>query len=263
MRVAGILGALLIGGLNAASSQVIIANADEPTLYTYCQQFQTLYTQIREQSITPDSARLHFSGIMHDLQSRFHSLESFRQDSIQRDSLQRTGMYFNFPIRGYSTSAIGGTHGEGYRGNGFDLFDYNVRGSHPAQDIFITDRNQDTIDDRTGKPVDILAMSQGLVLGIETGWKPGSEYRGGNWIWVYDPMLHGLFYYAHNNQVDVKPGQWVKAGQKLGEMGRSGFNAYKTRSPTHLHLMYLQIKPNGLPQPINTYEWLLSAKPSK
>lgn len=263
MRVAGILGALLIGGLNAASSQVVIANSDEPTLYAYCQQFQTLYTQIREQSVTPDSARVQFSSIMHGLQARFHSMESFRQDSVQRDSLRRTGLYFSFPIRGYSASAIGGTHGEGYRGNGFDLFDYNVRGSHPAQDIFISDRNQDTIDDRTGKPVDILAMSQGLVLGIETSWKPGSEYRGGNWIWVYDPTLHGLFYYAHNNQVDVTPGQWVRAGQKLGEMGRSGFNAYKTRSPTHLHLMYLQIKPNGLPQPINTYEWLLTAKPSK
>ncbi|MVM34889.1 peptidoglycan DD-metalloendopeptidase family protein [Spirosoma sp. HMF4905] len=263
MRVVGIVGALLIGGLNAASSQVVSNNSDEPTLYTYCQQFQTLYTQIREQSVTPDSARLQFSSIMNSLQARFRSMESYQQDSLQRDSLRRTGQYFSFPIRGYSTSAIGGTHGEGYKGTGFDLFDYNVRGSHPAQDIFITDRNQDNIDDRTSKPVDILAMSQGLVLAIETDWKPGSEYRGGNWIWVYDPILHGLFYYAHNSEVDVSPGQWVHAGEKLAEMGRSGFNAYKSRSPTHLHLMYLQIQPDGLPQPINTYEWLLTARPSK
>lgn len=263
MRVLGIVGALLIGGLNVASSQEVSSNSGSPTLYSYCQQFQTLYTQIREQSVTPDSARKQFSHIMHGLQTRFHSMESFRQDSIQRDSLRKTGLYFNFPIRGYSPSAIGGRHGEGYRGNGFDLFDYTVRGSHPAQDIFISDRNQDNIDDRTGQPVDILAMSRGLVLAIETAWKPGSEYRGGNWIWVYDPNLHGLFYYAHNNEVDVTPGQWVSAGDKLGEMGRSGFNAYKTRSPTHLHLMYLQIKPDGLPQPINTYEWLLTAKQSK
>jgi hypothetical protein len=93
-------------------------------------------------------------------------------------------------------------------------------------------------------------MSSGLVLAIETAWKPGSDYRGGNWIWVYDPTLHGLFYYAHNSEVHVVPGQWVQAGQKLAEMGRTGFNAYKTRSPTHLHL----------PQPLNTYEWLLTAK---
>lgn len=263
MRIVGIMGALLIGGLNAASSQVVISNSDDPTLYTYCQQFQTLYTKIREQTVTPDSARLEFSSIMHGLQARFHSAESYHQDSLQRDSLRRTGRYFSFPIRGYTKSAIGGTHGEGYRGTGFDLFDYTVRGSHPAQDIFISDRNQDTIDDRTGQPVDVLAMTSGLVIGIETDWKPGSEYRGGNWIWVYDPILHGLFYYAHNREVNVSPGQWIEAGQKLAEMGRSGFNAYKTRSPTHLHLMYLQIQPNGLPQPVNPYDWLLAAQLSK
>ncbi|GAB2566529.1 M23 family metallopeptidase [Spirosoma areae] len=263
MRIAGIVGALLVGGLNAASSQVVQNNANDPALYTYCQQFQTLYTQIREQAVTPDSARLQFSRIMQALQTRFRSQESYRQDSLQHDSLRRTGLYFSFPVRGYTPSAIGGTHGEGYRGNGFDLFDYKVRGSHPAQDIFIRDRNQDTIDDRTEQPVDILAMSRGVVLGIETAWKPGSEYRGGNWIWVYDPTLHGLFYYAHNSGVNVSPGQWVSAGQKLAEMGRTGFNAYKTRSPTHLHLMYLQIQPNGLPQPLNPYEWLLTAQLSK
>ncbi|GAB3941230.1 hypothetical protein GCM10028805_04140 [Spirosoma harenae] len=263
MRVLGIMGALLIGGLNAASSQTVISNSDEPTLYTYCQKFQILYTQIREQSVTPDSARMQFSAIMHGLKERFHSLESFQQDSLQRDSLRKTGQYFYFPIRGYTTSAIGGKRGEGYRGNGFDLFDYNVRGSHPAQDIFIVDRNQDNIDDHTGSPADILAMTSGLVIGIETAWKPGSEYRGGNWIWVYDPTLHGLFYYAHNSQVDVKPGEWVQAGQKLAEMGRTGYNAYMARSPTHLHLMYLQIQPDGLPQPLNLYEWLLTARLSK
>ncbi|MFD2573615.1 M23 family metallopeptidase [Spirosoma soli] len=263
MRVAGIMGALVVGGLNVASSQVVISNSTEPTVYAYCQKFQTLYTQIREQRIPPDSARLQFSSIMYGLQQRFRSNESYQQDSIQRDSLRRTGRYFVFPLRGYTASSIGGTHGEGYRSVGFDLFDYNVRGSHPAQDIFISDRNQDNIDDRTGGPVDILAMTSGVVVGIETAWKPGSEYRGGNWIWVYDPMLHGLFYYAHNSQVDVTPGQWVQAGQKLAEMGRTGYNAYKARSPTHLHLMYLQIKPDGLPQPINTYEWLLTARLSK
>jgi hypothetical protein len=52
----------------------------------------------------------------------------------------------------------------------------------------------------------------------------------------------------------------VQAGDKLSDMGRTGYNAYKTRSPTHLHLMYLQIQPNGLPEPINTYPWLLTAQ---
>jgi murein DD-endopeptidase MepM/ murein hydrolase activator NlpD len=263
MRIAGIAGALLMGGLNIASSQVVATDSDEPAVYAYCQQFQSLYTQIRKQHVSPDSARLQFSAIMRGLQARFRSLESYPTDSLQRDSLSRTEGYFTFPVRGYTTSAIGGTHGEGFRSKGFDLFDYNVRGSHPAHDIFIVDRNQNTLDDRSGQPVDVLSMSNGLVLAIETDWKPGSEYRGGNWIWVYDPNLHGLFYYAHNSEVAVRPGQWVQTGEKLGEMGRSGFNAYKSRSPTHLHLMYLQIQSNGLPAPLDTYEWLLAAKPAK
>lgn len=260
MRIAGVVVAVLVGGINAASSQVITSSDEEPTVYAYCQQYQTLYTQIREQTVTPDSARRQFSQIMHGLQKRFQSAATQPSDSLLRDSLRRTGRYFVFPIRGYGATAIGGRNGEGYRGKGFDLFDYTVRGSHPAQDIFIVDRNQDNIDDRTSQPVDILAMTSGLVLAIETGWKPGSEYRGGNWIWVYDPMLHGLFYYAHNSDVKVTPGQWVSAGQKLAEMGRTGFNAYKARSPTHLHLMYLQIQPSGLPEPLNPYEWLIAAR---
>lgn len=263
MRILGIVVAILVGGLNAASSQTMDRDPDEPTIYAYCQQFQVLYTQIREQTIVPDSARHRFSQIMLGLKHRFDQDGGMRYDSLQRDSLRRSGQYFAFPIRGYSPRSIGGTHGEGYRGKGFDLFDYNVRGSHPAQDIFIADRNQDCVDDQTGRPADVLAMTSGVVLAIETAWTPGSEYRGGNWIWLYDPVMNGLFYYAHNNVVDVLPGQWIGAGQKISEMGRSGFNAYKPRSPTHLHLMYLQIQPNGLPEPEDTYKWLLSARISK
>ena len=90
-----------------ASSQVVISNSDEPTPYAYCQQFQQLYTQIREQRIVPDSARAQFSAIMRGLQARFRSSESPQIDSLQRDSLGRSGQYFSFPVRGYSTSAIG------------------------------------------------------------------------------------------------------------------------------------------------------------
>ena len=37
-------------------------------------------------------------------------------------------------------------------------------------------------------------------------------------------------------------------------------NAAKPRSQTHLHLMYLQLTPDGLPEPQNTYDWLLKAQ---
>ncbi|MFD1141676.1 M23 family metallopeptidase [Larkinella insperata] len=260
MRWVGILSALWIGLSNSASSQTVVwSGSDLPRVDSMCQQFQQLYTQIREESVLPDSARKIFSDIMLGLRTKFRSAEPFRLDSTHRDSLLRTA-YFSFPLRNYTADAIGGRHGEGYRGKGFDLFDYNVRGSHPAQDIFIVDRDQDCIDDHTDRPADVLAMTSGVVLAIETAWTPGQEYRGGNWIWIYDPILDGLWYYAHNNAVLVRPGDWVQSGQKISEVGRTGYNAYATRSPTHLHLMYLQIQEDGLPIPRNPYSWLLSAR---
>jgi len=257
-RSVAVLIALLLGGLNIASSQVLLTTGTDPTPYSYCQQFNTLYTQIREKTIQPDTARATFGRILKGLHDRYRMNNDFPTDTVSEAGRTRTALWF--PLKGYSTSAIGGSHGEGYRSKGFDLFDYTVRGSHPAQDIFIRDKNQDAVDDQSGKPVDVLSMSEGLVLAIETGWKPVQEYRGGNWIWIYDPVRNGLFYYAHNNVVAVEMGEWVQAGQKIAEVGRSGYNAYQTRSPTHLHLMYLQLQPNGLPLPQNTYAWLLRAK---
>ena len=69
-----------------------------------------------------------------------------------------------------------------------------------------------------------------------------------------------LVYYAHNSKIDVVPGQWVNAGDKIAEMGRSGFNAFLPRSPTHLHLMVLGLTDTGLPIPVNTYAWLLNSE---
>lgn len=267
MRLAGLVVAVVIGAVNIASSQVVPTNTDAPPLYQYCQQFQTLYIEIRQQSVLPDSARARFSQIMTGLQTRFQLAPQQSRpqpdSTVQADNQSPETESFTFPLRGYGPSAIGGSHGEGYRGTGFDLFDYAVRGSHPAQDIFIEDRNQDDLEDDSGEPVAVLAMSSGLVLAIESGWQPGSEYRGGNWIWVYDPARHGLFYYAHNRTVAVTPGQWVGAGDQIAEVGRTGYNAFAKRSPTHLHLMYLQIQPSGLPEPENPYQWLLGARTLK
>nr|WP_266369318.1 M23 family metallopeptidase [Tellurirhabdus rosea] len=260
-RWVGFLAALWLGLANTASSQtVFLSDSTAPRVDSLCLQFQQLYIQIREETIEPDSARLTFQQIMNGLRSRFRMTEPLRLDSVAKAEFVSQFGYFNFPLRGYGPNAIGGVRGNGYRGVGFDLFDYQVRGSHPAQDIFIRDRNQDSVDDNTGQPTDVLAMSNGVVIGIETAWNPGQEYRGGNWIWIYDPVLDGLFYYAHNNAVFVKPGDWVLPGQKIAEVGRTGFNAYKTRSPTHLHLMYLQLRPDGLPEPRNTYRWLIGAR---
>ncbi|TAH12896.1 MAG: M23 family metallopeptidase [Runella slithyformis] len=229
---------------------LLVAQAPNERLLVWGQAFQTLNSQIREQAILPDSAQLCFQTIV----------AAFRQET---DSLRLAwcadSLRFVFPVKGYSARQIGG-QGSGYRPRGFNWFDHSVQGSHPAHDIFVYDRDQDNLDDQTEQPVDVLAMRAGVVVAIENNWQPESEYRGGNFVWIYDPVRDGLFYYAHNSCVVVQTGEIVQAGQKIAEVGRTGFNAAKPRSGTHLHLMYLQLLPNGLPEPQNTYDWLLMAE---
>ncbi len=236
---------LLVLGLLSARS-----DAPREQMVTLGQAFQDLNSQIREQTLTPDSAQIRFQAILRELRE---VTDPYRQ-KICNDSVR-----FVFPLKDYDEEQIGG-NGFGFRPRGFNLFDHKVQGSHPAHDIFIYDRNQDSIDDQTDLPVDVLAMRPGIVIATETNWTPESTYRGGNFVWIYDPCLDGLFYYAHHSKVMVEVGDEVTAGQKIAEVGRTGFNAAKRRSGTHLHLMYLQLTPEALPQPVNTYNWLADAE---
>lgn len=127
----------------------------------------------------------------------------------------------------------------------------------------MSDKNFDSIDDYLKVPIELLATTDGLVVAVEQNWQPESEYRGGNYVWIYDYNLHGLWYYAHASEITVRPGDFVLAGNKLGMTGRTGFNAAKKRSQTHLHLTFLKIEDNGIPRPINTYKWLTNAKTLK
>lgn len=219
------------------------------------QSFQELNRAIREQRIAPDSAQIQFQHIVGQLRELSQNYKTqFKCDSAQIDSIQ-----FVFPVRNYTPQQIGG-HGIGYRPNRFNLFDHSIQGSHPAHDIFVFDRNQDSQDDRTKQPIDVLTMHSGIVIATEANWQPESMYRGGNFVWIYDPCLDGLFYYAHHSKVVVEVGQYVVSGEKIAEIGRTGLNAAKPRSSTHLHLMYLQLTPEGLPTPLDTYDWLTEAK---
>lgn len=167
-----------------------------------------------------------------------------------------------FPVKGYTASAIGGYNGSGYITSGFDFFEINS-GGHPAHDIFISDANQDAIDDNTGKPVEILSMSGGMVVETRTNWTTDMmDIRGGNIVYIYDNFTNGLFYYAHLKDVHVKVGDLVKPGTSLGTMGRTGKNAYPSRSPTHLHLMYVRSFDGDL-RPENIYNDLIKDKTIK
>ncbi len=210
--------------------------------------FKSLLVAVREQKISPDSARSEFRSIMTEVRKAYpHNGE------------HPGGKNMVFPLAGSNYTAVGGK-GLGYRDVGFDLFDHTVSGSHPAHDIFILDRNYDCIDDRKNTYIDIVSVGNGIVMGTEKNWQDTSEYRGGNYVWVYDFERGGLWYYAHHRKVTVEPGQVVEPGNKLGEVGRTGFNAKSKRSDTHLHLMFLDLEEDLLPCPVNSFDWLKEAR---
>lgn len=196
-----------------------------------------------------------------DSMNRFtNNLWDFMELNISKGKIRKySDKEWVFPVKGYTPAAIGGVRGSGYISAGFDFFEQNS-GGHPAHDIFIDDSNQDCLDDKTNEPVEILSMSGGIVIETRTNWDNSMmDIRGGNIVYVYDNFSNGLFYYAHLKEVYVKPGEFVKPGTVLGTMGRTGKNAYPSRSPTHLHIMYVRSFDGDI-RPENIYNDLLNAK---
>lgn len=139
-------------------------------------------------------------------------------------------------------------YGNDYRAAGYDYFQGSNSKGHPAHDIMILDSNKDLLDDSTKKPVDVLSMSSGVVVATDTTWKEGSILRGGKYVKIFDVTNTGLFYYSHLSKVNVKPGDIVDCGQKIGEVGRTGRKAILPAGKTHLHVAFLKSE-EGYPKP--------------
>jgi hypothetical protein len=215
--------------------------------YTFFEKFKTLLVNVRNYYVTPYEAEMEFKAIAAELREKYPASGTVKDEMV-------------FPLIGADYFAVGGRRGNGFFVKEFDLFDQNVSGSHPAHDIFILDRNRDCIDDRTGNYVDVVSVGHGIVVAVEHEWQEHSIFKGGNYVWVYDLERGGFWYYAHNRISVVEAGQRVRPGDKLGEVGRTGFNAVANRSDTHLHLMYLELDEDLYPQPFNYYPWLLKAR---
>jgi murein DD-endopeptidase MepM/ murein hydrolase activator NlpD len=158
-----------------------------------------------------------------------------------------------FPVKGYGLKHMGGRQGSGYRPSRYEFVGPTRRIGHPAQDIFVYDGNQDGLDDRTGKPVEILAVADGIVLSTSVDWTPelpSNGNRGGNYVWIYHPALRLFSYYAHLQDIRVALCERVAGGQSIATLGRTGTNAFPERSPTHLHLMLLRSQDMT---PVNAY----------
>lgn len=232
---------------NQPKEVVAIASSPISMPVDTCVDFNALNDKIRDQLISKEDALGLVQKLLPKLKAYFY--ENGGQDFPKSNWV--------FPVQDFNSRAIGGTNGSGYIATGYDYFDGNKHGGHPAHDIFIFDKNQDCIDDITKKPVAVLSMTGGIVIASETVWDTASNLRGGKYIWVYDPLSNSLFYYAHNNEVLVKPCDILKPGDAIATVGRTGLNAFKKRSPTHLHIMQLELDKNNYPKPVNCYKDLI------
>jgi murein DD-endopeptidase MepM/ murein hydrolase activator NlpD len=214
-----------------------------------CTRFNTLNSLIRDGKIGKALARSELKRL----------LAGVRQEYYQNGGVDQPGAAWVFPLAGYDAGAIGDGRRKGYSASGYDYFTGNRHGGHPAFDIFIHDRDRKCRDDRSGRPVQVLSVTGGIVVAMEREWAQGSSLRGGKYLWVYDPVDDLLVYYAHNDEVMVELGRVVRPGDVLATVGRSGFNAAKRRSPTHLHLSVLKVR-DGRPVPLNVYRRLAHAQ---
>jgi peptidoglycan LD-endopeptidase LytH len=208
-----------------------------------CSEMDSLNTAILLGKVNGNAATIRFQTLLAEIAG-------------QAPALSKTPWVF--PLQGYNYRAVGGTNGDDYSDKGYRYLDGNKHLAHPAHDIFIHDKNQDGLDDSTHQPVNVLAVTDGIVIACCQTWEPGSPLRGGKYIWIYHPQWQMITYYAHNGKIFVQPGDVVKRGQKVAEVGRTGFNAYPKRSPTHLHFSAFRV-PNGLPVPFNPYPQLKMA----
>ncbi len=233
-----------------ASPAATIPTPPTPSRSLY-KEFNEFNNRIRDGRISKAAARAELPVRLAEIQT----------DYRRRGGKEYLATEWIFPVAGYSAAAIDKGKSHGFVPRGYDYFSGNRHGGHPAYDIFIHDRNQDSRDDRTGSAVYVLSMTGGVVVAVDTGWQQGSGLRGGNYIWVYDPANRLLVYYAHNETVLVEPGTMVKPGDPLATIGRSGLNAAKRRSPTHLHFSVLRLQnSSSSPVPMAAYPALSQAK---
>ncbi len=211
-------------------------------------QWHDLYVTIRDRLIAKEEAL-----------DRLKEIEVLLKDSYLKAYKEKSEDRLCFPLKGYFPSSIGGKEGSGYQPQGYDFFDGNDHGGHPGHDIFVRDKNQDGLDDLTGQPVEVISASPGMVVSVNFDWIPPSPLRGGNYIWIYDPIRKRYYYYAHLNEIFINLGQIVSMGDRLGTIGRTGVRAYPKKSPTHLHFVVHE-SINGYPNPINPYLELMRAK---
>ena len=212
-----------------------------PAFASTCDDWNTLDKEIRDAKIDRKEARKEIIKLDKELLREYSGKNGISPRS--------------FPVKGYGRECAGGRNGSDYQPKGYNFYDGNRHGGHPAHDLFIHDMQENGLDDETGKPAEIVAFVDGVVIGANPSWKHPSRIRGGIYLWIFNPESNRYYYYAHLAKIIVKPGDLVKAGETIALLGRTGKNAWPKRSPTHLHFMCLSFN-NGRMTPHNTWQEL-------
>lgn len=164
---------------------------------------------------------------------------------------------WKFPIAGVKPLESIGGWGKDHYENVKPKLCFAASGTgHAGHDLFAPDPNHGSRD-RKGKPFEALAVDKGVVLITRDDWTPEDGTKGGNYVLLSVPSRRAVAYYAHLDGVLVKPGERVPRGGVLGHVGRTGLNAEKHRSPTHLHFALWDA---ATFVPINPYRWLKEAE---
>jgi len=215
----------------------------QTSLDSLCEKWNSLDKLILNQKIEKDIA--------------IRMLERYENNIIKYFNNKISGLNkagWVFPLKNYS-SIVHREGGNDFRDYKYDYFQGSDANSHPAHDIFITDTNKDCLDDVTGKPVDVVSMSGGVVVATDTTWEIGSYLRGGKYVKIFDVTNMKLFYYSHLNIVYAKPGDLIKPGDKIAEVGRTGRSAILKGGLTHLHIALLSYE-DGYPKPEEIFKEL-------
>jgi murein DD-endopeptidase MepM/ murein hydrolase activator NlpD len=100
--------------------------------------------------------------------------------------------------------------------------------------------HHDAIDVFAAEGASVHAASAGIVVLADQGWEHGDPFavtslRGGNTVVMFDPAANRFYRYCHLRAVNVHPGDRIDAGQVIGAVGHTGFNAERSGHGEHLH----------------------------
>jgi hypothetical protein len=77
------------------------------------------------------------------------------------------------------------------------------------------EKNVSSTDKNKKEEADVLAANNGIVIYVKTG---ALNSAGGNTVWLYNPSQNFFIYYGILRTVDVKLGDIVSAGDKIGSI---------------------------------------------